>query len=43
MNDMDGLEYQDECFYVDGASDVRKMFDFFCGLGEESNTHEIIY
>ncbi|WP_454994774.1 hypothetical protein [Bulleidia extructa] len=43
MNDMDGLECQDECFYVDGASDVRKMFDFFCGLGEESNTHEIIY
>ena len=43
MNDMGGLEYQDECFYVDGVSDVRKMFDFFCGLGERSNTHEIIY
>ena len=40
---MDDLEYQDEYFYVDGASNVRKMFDFFCGLGERSNTHEIIY
>ena len=43
MNDMDGLEYQDECFYADGASDVKKMFGFSRDLGEESNTHEIIY